>query len=130
METHPVGGKTPGQRTYAFEIESAYVEPGTIAGLLEGVVGITHVRERRLFSGQREIHAKFRYMNRDYVVWEPFGDNTRYWIGPKDSSANAVSIGLIEEVFKRYRPPFRRRVIGDLMSLPLVKHLVGRNTTS
>lgn len=124
METFPVAGKMPGQRTYAFEIESAYVEPGAIARLLKGVVGVAFVRERRLCSGQREIHAEFRYMNREFVVWEPFGDNTRYWIGPKDSSANAVGIGLVEDAFKRYRPPFRRRLIGGLMSLPLVKQLV------
>jgi hypothetical protein len=125
METYPVGDKTPGRRAYAFEVENAYLEPGTIVRLLTSVVGVTHVRERGLFSGSKELHAEFRYMNRDYVVCEPSGENTRYWIGPRTQSGSAVSIGLIEDVFKRYRPPLRLQLIGDLMSLTLVKHFVG-----
>jgi hypothetical protein len=125
METYPVGDKTPGRRSTAFEIENAYLEPGTIVHLLRSVVGVSHVRERNLFSDPKEIHAEFRYMNRDYVVCEPSGENTRYWIGPRSRSGSVVSISLIEDAFKRYRPPLRRQLIGDLMSLKLVRHIVG-----
>jgi len=125
METYPVGDKTPARRSSAFEIEHAYLAPGTIAQVLRSVVGVSHVRERNPFSGPKEVHAEFRYMNRDYVVWEPSGDNTRYLVGPRVQSGTIVSIGLIEDAFKRYRPPLRRQLIGDLMSLTLVKHFVG-----
>ena len=36
------------------------------------------------------------------IVWEPFGDNSRWWIGPDDAIAGHVSIADIE------------RAVGDL----------------
>ena len=125
METYPIIDKTRGSRPFAFEIENAYVDSGTITRLLKTVVGVSHVRERGLFAKPSEIHAEFRYMNRDYVVWEPHGENTRYWIGPRSAQDGVVSIDLIEKAFKLYRPPFHKQLLGDFMSLRLVKHIVG-----
>jgi hypothetical protein len=125
METYPIIDKTRGNRPFAFEIENAYVDPGTITHLLKAVVGVSHVRERSLFAKPAEIHAEFRYMNRDYVVWAPNADNTRYWIGPKSARDGLVSIDMIEKAFKLYRPPLHKRLLGDFLSLGLVKQIVG-----
>lgn len=125
METYLIVDEARGRRPFAFEIETAYLEPGTVTRLLKDVVGVSHVRERKPFAPNDEIHAEFRYMNRNYVVWEPYGENTRYWIGPRAPEAGAVSVEPIERAFRQYRPPLHRKVIGDILSLPLVRHLVG-----
>ena len=83
MKTYPLIDEKKGDRPFAFEIENAYVGTGTIARLLAEVDGVTDVRARKLFRGSSEIHVEFKYLNHDYIVWEPYGDNSRYWIGPK-----------------------------------------------
>ena len=125
METHPIVDRRHGHRAFAFEIETAYVQDGTIAAILKGVTGVSHVRERHPLARPNEIHVEFRYMAREYVVWEPFGEHRRYWIGPRNTAAAVGTIELIEAAFRDYQPPLHRQLIGDLLSLRLVKHLVG-----
>ena len=125
MDTYPILDRRHGKRPFAFEIETAYVPAGTISAILKTVTGVSHVRERHPLARTNEIHVEFRYMAREYVVWEPFGENSRYWIGPRNSAACTGTIELIEAAFREYHPPLHRQLIGDLLSLRLVKHLVG-----
>jgi hypothetical protein len=38
-------------------------------------------------------------------VWEPYSDNSRYWIGPEDEAVGAVNdIAELECAFKYYKP--------------------------
>ncbi|MDE3043147.1 MAG: hypothetical protein KGJ82_21615 [Nitrospirota bacterium] len=51
---------------------------------------------------------------------EPFGDNSRYWIGPKggkDDVPAAANIGKIKSAFERYKPPLSVKLLGDLVRL-------------
>lgn len=130
METYPLIDEKKGDRPFAFEVENVYVGPGTIARLLAEVDGVTDVRTRKLFSGSSEIHVEFKYLNRDYIVLEPYGDNSRYWIGPKNPEENAGDISQIENALKHYRPPFHRAIVGDILSLRLFKRLVDRSKGS
>lgn len=97
---------------FAFEIENAYVGPRTIARLLGQINGVSDIRVRRPFSKWEDVHVWFRYMDREYVVLEPFGDNSRYWIGPNEPAENALDVGDIENAFKGYRPPLHREILG------------------
>lgn len=38
---------------------------------------------------------------REYVVWEPCGDNSRWWIGPDDASAPHVPLDELERAIAR-----------------------------
>ncbi len=60
------------------------------------------------------------------IVLEPYGDNSRYWIGPKEPAENALDVGDIENAFKAYRPPLHRKILGDVLTLRLFKRLAGR----
>jgi hypothetical protein len=42
------------------------------------------------------VHIRFLYRGREYIVWEPFGDNSRWWIGPEQTSVEPVSLVDIE----------------------------------
>lgn len=110
----------------AFEIENAYAGLRVIARLLGQVNGVSDVRVRGLFSKWEDVRVWFKYMGHEYVVLEPFGDNSRYWIGPKDDSGNALDIGDIENAFKDYRPPLHREIFGDVLTLRLFKKRIGR----
>ena len=126
MKTYPLINKKKGDGPFAFEIENAYVGRGTIARLLAEVEGVTDVYLRGRFGSSDDIRVEFKYLNRDYVVLEPYGDNSRYWIGPKDSTASADDIDNVENAFKHHRPPFHREIIGDILTLRLFKRLMGR----
>jgi hypothetical protein len=53
---------------------------------LERVQGVTIVRRPRFLSWLREeVFCEFELGGARYEVWEPFGDNSRYWVGPADS---------------------------------------------
>jgi hypothetical protein len=125
MRTYPIVDEKKSKRPFAFEIENAYVGIRTIARLLTEVDGVSDVRRRRLFSKWDEIHIWFKYANQTYVVWEPFGDNSRYWIGPK-SPEEAIDIRDVENAFKQHRPSFYREIAGDILSLRFIKRCIGR----
>ena len=104
----------------SFEIDNTYASPSMVAGVLSKVDGVTNVKVRRLFSKWEDVHVWFRYKNVDCIVLEPFGDNSRYWIGPKNSEEK-FDFHDIEKAFKRYRPPFLWRMFGDALSLRILR---------
>lgn len=119
MKTHPVS-TSDGNRFVAFEVENAYINPATIARLLADLDGVTEVTPRRMFSMSSDVHVEFKYQGKHYIVWEAFGDNSRYWIGPKEERNDIGEITLLEAAFKRYIPPFCRTLFGDIVTLNLL----------
>lgn len=120
MKTYPAKTSPDGQLV-AFEVESVYVSPSAIARLLQQAPEVSEVKRRRLFSGEGDVHVRFRYRSHPCIVWEPYGDNSRYWVGPEDVEAFAGDLKKIERLFADYSPPMHRAVIGDLLSLRLFK---------
>lgn len=133
MKTYPIF-KKDGIREPIFEIEKIYISSAALVRLLALVEGVTEVRPQKMFSKPRDIHVEFKYLRRPYIVWEPFGDNSRFWIGPADmvSDADPVpaldspnDILVLEDAFKHYRPPLHRAILGDVLTLRCLRKLVG-----
>lgn len=101
----------------AFEIESAYVTRRKIAAILGGVEEVTDIRLRKPFSKSDEVHLRFQFKGRECVVWEPFGDSSRYWIGPENVEGGEIDLYEVKAAFEQYRPSRPARVVGDLLSL-------------
>lgn len=117
MKTYSI--KNEQGQCWAFEIENAYIRPRTIAALLAGVRGIADLRLRKPFSSPSDIHLRFRYRDREFVVWEPYGDNSRYWIGPADEEDTSIDATDLRAVFDRYAPPLSVKIFGDVITLNL-----------
>lgn len=115
MKTYPLTREGAG-RTFAFEFENACISLATVARLLAGVDGVTDVQPRRMFSKSSDVHIEFKYREQPYIVWEPFGDNSRYWVGPKDEASDVGEIEVLEAAFRRYRPLIHR-IIGNVSFL-------------
>jgi hypothetical protein len=82
-----------------FEISNSYWwSLGPMRRILCSVTGVEGFK-RQWFNEQRYV---FSYLDTACVVWEPWGDNSRYWIGPnvKDSFLNMAPIN---EAFRQYR---------------------------
>ncbi len=119
MKTYPLTKKDE-SRPFAFEVENTFLGPAAAARLLAEIDGVSDVRPRKMFSKSSDVHVEFKFRGQPYIVWEPFGDNSRYWIGPKDEASDAGEIGVIEAAFKRHRPLIYR-VIGDVMTLRFLR---------
>ncbi len=103
---------------YAFEIENAYIRPKKIAKLLDSIIDVTDVKLEKLFNSSIDVHIHFKYKDKDFIVWEPYGDNSRYWIGPEqESDADVTDITTLECIFKEYQPPRVFKIFGDIITL-------------
>lgn len=122
METYPILSKDKVQLP-AFEIENACIAISTITQLLQQVDGVSEVRPRKLFSGSSDVRIEFMYLGEPYIVLEPNGDSSRYWIGPMNGFKAGGDSTAIEQVFKRYRPPLYRMIIGNVITLRFITGL-------
>jgi hypothetical protein len=118
MKTYPV--IQDGSDPFAFEIDHVYLSRRTIARLLEKIEGVTEVHMGGHFGSPDDVRIEFKCQGHDFIVMEPFGDNSRYWVGPKggkDNVAAAANIGRIKAAFEGYKPPLPAKIFGDLASL-------------
>jgi hypothetical protein len=118
MKTYPI--TQDGADAFAFEINHVYVARRTIARILKEVEGVTEVRLGGRFGSLDDVRIEFKCQGHDYIVMEPFGDNSRYWIGPKggkDDVPAAANIGKLRSVFESYKPPLAVKLFGDVVSL-------------
>lgn len=80
---------------FAFEVTSTWVSFHSLFKVLRSVEGVTEVK-RNFFNEDR---ASFSYGGERWVVNEPFGDNSRYWIGPERGINSALDARPIHEAF-------------------------------
>ena len=98
MRTFPI--YRPDGSLLAFEIWNTWIWIGSLLRILRAVPGVSDVRRER--SGDNRI--TFRFMSLAYVVNEPWGDNSRYWIGPAAPEESAVvESSPLLLAFKRHR---------------------------
>lgn len=124
MRTFPI--VDPNGTLFAVEVEKLYARPKTLAKIICSVDGVSSMRVRPIFGASPEIHARFTYLGSGFVIWEPYGDNSRYWLGPADPEAQKVSILPIEERLRLYQPPKLVALWGNLISLR-VRSLFGNS---
>lgn len=109
-----------GEEAFGFEVDNAYICPGRIATLLRKVNGVSGIELRKPFSFSSDVHLKFKYHGEPFMVWEPYGDSSRYWIGPEyESESEAVNVDVLIEAFERYEPSVIVGIWGDVISLNL-----------
>jgi len=81
---------------FAFEIYASGLWTGSLARLLRRTSGVTNVR--RVFDGDNRLVFKVR--DEAFVVFEPFGDNSGYWVGPCDTTVTSGNASHLESQFR------------------------------
>ena len=82
---------------FAFEVTSAWVSFRALFGALRSVEGVANIK-RNYFNDDR---VSFTYGGERWVVNEPFGDNSRYWIGPERGQHSGLDAAPVHEAFRK-----------------------------
>ena len=98
MKTYPE--YTDDNRLHSFEIENLFCGRKKATKIIEGIPGVKIVRRPKvIFSWFLEdVFCEFELDGIYFKVDEPFGDNSRYWIG----SAQKEDSGPIEKVLEAF----------------------------
>lgn len=114
MKTYPLKDDT--DCVVAIEVDAALCGVANLARTIGAVADVSDVVVRKPFSGSGDVRATFRYRGDEFAVTEPFGDNSRYWIGPVAKNLKR-DVSPIERQLASYVPSLFRRVLGGLVTL-------------
>ena len=96
----------PNGHVFAFEVENIFLSRRGVVRVVRAIPGVVVARTPRLFSWLREEEfCEFVIDGQTFVAWESFGDNSRYWIGPKPPHW-CEQLTRVREAFSRWRPLF------------------------
>lgn len=84
----------------AFEVESTLLSRNQACRLVESIPGVFIMRRSRLFRDTDDF-CEFTLNGETFVIEEPWGDNSRYWVGAKAEPSTA-SLLLVRQAFERY----------------------------
>jgi hypothetical protein len=93
MKTYPI--TRPDGSMRGFEIGLTFTSLRRITEILRSADGVSGIRP----TAGTDDRLMFVYGGETCVVHEPFGDNSRYWIGPAFPESSTLDIRPIEQVF-------------------------------
>jgi len=98
MKTYPQ--YTEDNKLSSFEINNIFCSRKKATRVIETIPGVKVLRRpKRFLSWFREdVFCEFELGGATYLVEEPFGDNSRFWIGPLQKDVDG-SIGKVLEAF-------------------------------
>ncbi len=98
----------------SFEISNSLAGPRMLAQLIEKQLG-GEIFDRRKWFSDNEVHFRFLFLGKEFAVWEPYGDNSRYTICPADESdIDSNIIEKVQEGFKKFQPGILGMITGVL----------------
>ncbi len=119
MRTYPI--YSTDRILFAFEIDHVYVSRRNTAKLLKSSALVADVNLRGHFGSSDDVRVKFNYLGRDFILLEPYGDNSRYWIGPEEPGDSLIDVADLKEIFDAHRPSPLRSIIGDIANLKIFR---------
>jgi hypothetical protein len=106
-------------QVYAFEVRQLFISVGSFSQVLSQVASVSGVCRPSRASRKEGARIEFQCGGKQYVVWEPFGDSSRYWIGPLDefNRCEPHDLDAVITAVRAYQTPIVRRILGNLLSL-------------
>jgi hypothetical protein len=89
-------------RIYAFEVSNGLLGRKSAIKIVEAIPGVQISRRPHLFDGEEEF-GEFKLGGVIFKIWEPFGDNSRYWIGP-EPPIWCEQVSIVREAFIQHKP--------------------------
>lgn len=104
METYPILNNA--DEIVAFEIPNSYfISSAGIARFFRRCPGVEITRVRRLFALGEDVHVHFDFRGESFLVWEPYGDSSRLWVGlSTDIGRRSIHIDELEAIVRSHWP--------------------------
>lgn len=101
MKTYPLYDKY--HRLHAFEINNFWIGRKRAVRIAESIPDVTILQyPKPLFSWFKEaLFCVFEVNGVHFHIEEPFGDNSRYWIGQAECGGYCDELLIVEETFKK-----------------------------
>jgi len=91
-------------RNFAFEVPNSFIGRSEVARIVGAIPGATLVRKPKMFSFvSEEEFCEWEINGVHFKAWEPFGDNSRFWIGPNPVRWTS-EIQVVRHAFLQHRP--------------------------
>ena len=85
-------------RTLAFEINNVWMSRRRFSRIVARIPGVTVTKRPRFFSWfAGDVFCYFELGGTKFEAEEPYGDNSRYWIGPRGVGINGKELELHSE---------------------------------
>lgn len=101
---------------FAVEVDMVYCGLLNLMAVVGSTEEVSDVEIGSARVGGSDVRATFRYRGDNFAVTEPFGDNSRYWIGSVESGTYR-DITAIDHRLKVFKPSVLRRIVGGLITL-------------
>jgi hypothetical protein len=88
-------------RGYAFEVDNGLLTRNKALKVVSAIPGVKVLRTPKIFDSNEEF-AEFELDGVLFKIWEPFGDNSRYWVGP-DPPKWCEQIAVVREAFVQHK---------------------------
>ncbi len=95
-------------RVFAFELDNLWLGRRGVARVVRTIPDVSLIRvPEPVFSWwAEEEFCEFELGGVRFVAWEPFGDNSRYWIGPRppvfSEMTAAVRDAFVAQVLRKW----------------------------
>lgn len=101
---------------FALEVENLYIGLRGLQRVLRELPGYAPPDAATCARKTSDVRLRFMYRQQPFMVWEPYGDSSRYWLGPEQDDAEHIDISEIARARGRYDPPLYRQIAGDILS--------------
>lgn len=92
-----------------FEVRNLFIGRNKVAKTIASIAGSEILVRPRLFDGA-EVFCEFRLEGENFIIEEPFGDNSRYLITHKNG-VKVEQLNIVKNVFKSLNPLFGLQAI-------------------
>ena len=105
-------------RAFAFEIDNLVISRGAVAEVVRSIAGARVLHQSHSWWGP-DVFCEFEIGGMQFQAWEPWGDNSRYWIGPKPPEF-CEQTAIVRAAFAAYSPrPLRSASVTVKLALIL-----------
>ena len=92
--------KSEDGRLHSFEVDNVLLGRRRACRIAESIPGAILIRRSRLFRDTDDF-CEFTLDSHTFIIEEPFGDNSRYWIGSKNKDDSAP-LDKVRAAFERH----------------------------
>jgi len=91
-------------QVFAFEVANLLLSRRRACDVVRAIPGATITREVRFLLFRREdVFCEFLLDGQRFKISEPFGDNSRYWVG-SEPPRWCEQLAVVREAFSRFKP--------------------------